>query len=143
VTEGEAAPAALASRDSRNLLMRVIAALVLAPLAIAIAYAGGWLWAGAGDAGGDRPLRRMADDRRAGAQSRAWSRRAAALAIAGFCLASGGSMRRCLHLARLVAERRVALAGAAHWAAAGFLLCRRGRNRIGAGALDPSGDLSR
>ena len=46
MTEGEAAPAA-ASRaaDSRNLLMRVVAAAVLAPLAIAIAYAGGWLWA--------------------------------------------------------------------------------------------------
>jgi phosphatidate cytidylyltransferase len=44
VTEGEAAPAA-AEPGSRNLLMRVVAALVLAPLAIAIAYAGGWLWA--------------------------------------------------------------------------------------------------
>jgi phosphatidate cytidylyltransferase len=44
VTEGEAAPAA-AEPESRNLLMRVMAALVLAPLAIAIAYAGGWLWA--------------------------------------------------------------------------------------------------
>lgn len=28
-----------------NLVMRVLAALVLAPLAVAIAYAGGWLWA--------------------------------------------------------------------------------------------------
>jgi phosphatidate cytidylyltransferase len=45
VTEGEAAPAAAAEPASRNLLMRVAAALVLAPLAIAIAYAGGWLWA--------------------------------------------------------------------------------------------------
>jgi phosphatidate cytidylyltransferase len=45
VTEGEAAPAAVVEQGSRNLLMRVMAALVLAPLAIAIAYAGGWLWA--------------------------------------------------------------------------------------------------
>jgi phosphatidate cytidylyltransferase len=45
VTEGEAAPAATAEPASRNLLMRVAAAVVLAPLAIAIAYAGGWLWA--------------------------------------------------------------------------------------------------
>jgi phosphatidate cytidylyltransferase len=45
VTEGKAAPAAVAEQSSRNLLRRVIAALVLAPLAIAIAYAGGWLWA--------------------------------------------------------------------------------------------------
>jgi phosphatidate cytidylyltransferase len=46
VTEGEAAPAAVAEQGTRNLLMRVIAALVLAPAAIAIAYAGGWLWSG-------------------------------------------------------------------------------------------------
>jgi phosphatidate cytidylyltransferase len=44
VTEGEAAPAAVAEPDSRNLLRRVVAALVLAPVAVAIAYAGGWLW---------------------------------------------------------------------------------------------------
>jgi phosphatidate cytidylyltransferase len=44
VTEGEAAPAAAAEQGSRNLVMRVIAALVLAPTAVAIAYVGGWLW---------------------------------------------------------------------------------------------------
>ena len=46
MSEGEAAPAALAWQGSRNLVMRVAAAAVLAPLAIAIAYAGGWLWLG-------------------------------------------------------------------------------------------------
>jgi phosphatidate cytidylyltransferase len=45
VTEGEAAPAAVAEPGSRNLVLRVVAASVLAPAAIAIAYAGGWLWA--------------------------------------------------------------------------------------------------
>jgi phosphatidate cytidylyltransferase len=44
VTKDEAASAATAEPGARNLLMRVAAALVLAPLAIAIAYAGGWLW---------------------------------------------------------------------------------------------------
>jgi len=44
VTKGEAAPAADAEKGSRNLIMRVLAASVLAPAAIAIAYAGGWLW---------------------------------------------------------------------------------------------------
>jgi len=44
VTEGEAAPAAVAAQGRRNLVTRVLAALVLAPVAIAIAYAGGWLW---------------------------------------------------------------------------------------------------
>jgi phosphatidate cytidylyltransferase len=45
VTEGDAAPAAAVEQGTNNLLMRVVAALVLAPLALAIAYAGGWLWA--------------------------------------------------------------------------------------------------
>jgi len=51
VTEGDAAPAAAEAAPeatsetaSRNLLMRVVVAAVLIPLAVAIAYAGGWLW---------------------------------------------------------------------------------------------------
>jgi phosphatidate cytidylyltransferase len=45
VSDHEAAPAAATEQDSRNLLARIVAALVLAPVAIATAYAGGWLWA--------------------------------------------------------------------------------------------------
>jgi phosphatidate cytidylyltransferase len=49
VTEGDAAaakaaPEAASESSSRNLLMRVAVAAVLIPLAVAIAYAGGWLW---------------------------------------------------------------------------------------------------
>jgi phosphatidate cytidylyltransferase len=44
VTEGEAAPASIGEQGSRNLLMRILAALVLAPAAAAIAYVGGALW---------------------------------------------------------------------------------------------------
>jgi phosphatidate cytidylyltransferase len=44
VTKGEAATGAADEQGSRNLMLRVVAALVLAPAAIAIAYAGGWLW---------------------------------------------------------------------------------------------------
>jgi phosphatidate cytidylyltransferase len=44
VTEGEAAPAAPAEADTRNLTTRIIAAAVLIPLAVGIAYAGGRLW---------------------------------------------------------------------------------------------------
>jgi phosphatidate cytidylyltransferase len=43
VTEGKAAPVASAEA-TRNLVIRIVVALVLAPLALAIAYAGGWLW---------------------------------------------------------------------------------------------------
>ncbi len=42
MTEDQAAPAA--DRGSRNLMLRVIAALVLAPVAISIAWLGGWPW---------------------------------------------------------------------------------------------------
>ena len=45
MTKGEAAPAAIAGRDRRNLVMRIVAALVLAPAAILMAYLGGWIWA--------------------------------------------------------------------------------------------------
>jgi phosphatidate cytidylyltransferase len=45
VSEGEAAPAAMASSGSRNLVTRIAAAAVLAPAALAVAYLGGWLWA--------------------------------------------------------------------------------------------------
>ncbi|HEY4836530.1 MAG TPA: phosphatidate cytidylyltransferase [Bradyrhizobium sp.] len=45
MTDSKATPAAMAEQGSRNLLVRVAAALVLAPVAIAIAYAGGWPWA--------------------------------------------------------------------------------------------------
>jgi phosphatidate cytidylyltransferase len=44
VTEPEAAPAAASQPESRNLVMRIAVAAVLIPLAVAIAYAGGWLW---------------------------------------------------------------------------------------------------
>jgi phosphatidate cytidylyltransferase len=44
VSKGEAAPASVAGQSSRNLVLRIAVALVLAPLAIAIGYAGGWLW---------------------------------------------------------------------------------------------------
>jgi phosphatidate cytidylyltransferase len=45
VTKSEAASIATTGQGGRNLLLRIAAALVMAPLAIAIAYAGGWLWA--------------------------------------------------------------------------------------------------
>jgi phosphatidate cytidylyltransferase len=89
VTEGEAAPAAVAEPGSRNFQTRVMAAMVLAPLAIAAAYAGGWLWAVLVTlatvglyvewltvVGGARPMRVVASG-------------TVALVLAGFCLAIG------------------------------------------------------
>ena len=46
MSEGEAASTAKAGQEGRsNLLLRIAASLVLAPVAIAIAYLGGWPWA--------------------------------------------------------------------------------------------------
>ena len=44
MSDSKAAPAAATEQGGRNLLLRIAAALVLAPLAIAAAYAGGWFW---------------------------------------------------------------------------------------------------
>ena len=44
MSESEATSAEAAGREGHNLLLRIGAALVLAPLAIAVAYVGGWLW---------------------------------------------------------------------------------------------------
>jgi phosphatidate cytidylyltransferase len=45
VTEGQAS-ITTAGREGNNLLLRIVAAVVMAPLAIAMAYVGGWLWTG-------------------------------------------------------------------------------------------------
>lgn len=45
VADDNATRTAATDQGSRNLLMRVIAAVILAPLTIAMAYAGGWSWA--------------------------------------------------------------------------------------------------
>jgi phosphatidate cytidylyltransferase len=88
VTEGEAAPAAVAEQG-RNLLTRVIAALVLAPTAIAIAYAGGWLWAALVTLAAIGLYVEWLMIVDAARQTRVVASGVVALVIAGFCLASG------------------------------------------------------
>jgi phosphatidate cytidylyltransferase len=44
VSDLKAAAAAATDQGARNLVMRIAAAMVLAPLAIAAAYVGGWFW---------------------------------------------------------------------------------------------------
>ena len=45
VPQDDIAPKQVDDRGLRNLLMRVLAALVLIPVAVGVAYAGGWWWA--------------------------------------------------------------------------------------------------
>ena len=120
MTEGEAAPAA-ASADSRNLVMRIAVAAVLIPLAVAIAYAGGWLWAALVTlAAIGLFVEWLAIVGLAGAR-RVTVPGVAALAVAGLCFAIGRLDAALIALAAgfvavvaIAPERR-------SWAAAGFL----------------------
>jgi phosphatidate cytidylyltransferase len=90
VTEGEAAPAAAPSEQgARNLVMRIIAAAVLAPAAIAIAYAGGWLWAALVTLAAIGLFVEWLMIVGAARETRVIAPGAAALAVGGLCLASG------------------------------------------------------
>jgi phosphatidate cytidylyltransferase len=120
VTEDQAAPAAVAEQGSRNLLMRVIAALVLAPLAIAIAYAGGWLWtalvtlAAIGLYVEWLTIVGTARERRVVASG------VFALATAGLCLAAGRIDVSLLAFAVGLAAVALSSPQRRHWNAAGF-----------------------
>jgi phosphatidate cytidylyltransferase len=128
VTEGEAAPAAAGESDSRsresgsrNLLMRIVVAAVLIPLAVAIAYAGGWLWAALVTlAAIGLFVEWLAIVGLSGAM-RVTVPGVAALAVAGLCFAIGRLDAALIVLAvgfvavvSIAPERR-------NWAAAGFL----------------------
>jgi phosphatidate cytidylyltransferase len=120
VTGGEAAPPAVTEPGSRNLLMRVIAALVLAPLAIAIAYAGGLLWTALATlvaiglyAEWLTIVGLARDIRLAGAGI-------GALAVAGFCLGAGRIDLALWVLAIGLAAVALISPVRRNWAAAGF-----------------------
>jgi phosphatidate cytidylyltransferase len=121
VTEENAAPAAANPSDSRNLVMRIAVAAVLIPLAVAIAYAGGWLWTALVTlAAIGLFVEWLAIVGLAGA-SRVTVPGVAALAVAGLCFAIGR-----LDVALIVlGTGLVAVASVAperrSWAAAGFL----------------------
>ena len=120
MTEREAAPAAGQS-DSRNLVMRIAVAAVLIPLAVAIAYAGGWLWTVLVTlAASGLFVEWLAIVGLAGA-TRLTVTGVAALAVAGLCFAIGRLDAALIVLGvglvavvSIAPERR-------NWAAAGFL----------------------
>ena len=89
MTEGKAAPAAAAEQDPRNLSTRIIAAAVLIPLAIAIAYAGGWLWTALVTLAAIGLYVEWLMVVGATAEKRVVATGVAALAVAGFSLAIG------------------------------------------------------
>jgi phosphatidate cytidylyltransferase len=121
VTEGDAAPAAAVEQGAHNLLTRVVAALVLAPLALAIAYAGGWLWTVLVTLAAIGLYVEWLTIVAASRESRVVAAGVVGLAISGFCLATGRIDAAFLVLiiglagvALLSPERRL-------WTATGFL----------------------
>ena len=120
MTEDKAAPAAGQS-DSSNLVMRIAVAAVLIPLAVAIAYAGGWLWTALVTLAAIGLFAEWLAIVGLAGVTRAMVPGVAALVISGVCLASGRIDAALVVLgvglvavAAIVPERR-------NWAVAGFL----------------------
>jgi phosphatidate cytidylyltransferase len=120
VSEDRAVPAPAAGQDSRNLALRVGAALVLAPVALAAAYLGGWWWALLATLGAIGLYAEWLAIVSLASQTGLVASGAVALAIAGFLLAAGrlDIALEVLALALIVVawlapDRR-------DWAAAGF-----------------------
>jgi phosphatidate cytidylyltransferase len=120
VTEGEAAPAAAAEQGSRNLLMRVVVALVLAPLAIAIAYAGGFLWAGLVTLAAIGLYVEWLTIVGAAGEMRVVASGVVALGLAGLCLATGRIDAALVVLAIGLVAVALITPERRNWTAAGF-----------------------
>ena len=120
MTEGEAAPAAGEERGARNLLLRVVAALVLAPTAIAIAYAGGWLWTALVTLAAIGLYVEWLMIVGAAHQRRVVASGVVALGIAGICLAMGRIDVSLLALVLGLGAVALLSPKRRHWTAAGF-----------------------
>jgi phosphatidate cytidylyltransferase len=121
VSEREAAPTAVPGQGSHNLLMRVAAALVLAPLAIAAAYAGGWLWSALVTLAAVGLYLEWLTVVGAAHEIRVTVSGSVALAIAGWYLAAGQITVSLAALALGLAVVVLLSPQRRHWTAAGFL----------------------
>jgi phosphatidate cytidylyltransferase len=118
VTESQAAPAA--DQGSRNLIRRVVAALVLAPVAIAIAYAGGWLWTMLVTLAAIGLYVEWLMIVGVARETRVVTSGAVALAISGLCLALGRIDASLLALPLGLAAVALLSPGRPNWTATGF-----------------------
>ena len=121
MTEGDAAPAAAVEQGSNNLLIRVIVALVLAPLAVAIAYAGGWLWAVLVTLASIGLYLEWLTIVGASRETRVVAAGVITLAISGLCLATGRIDAAFLALVIGLAGVALLSSQRRRWTAAGFL----------------------
>jgi phosphatidate cytidylyltransferase len=120
VSEERAAPAQ-AGGDSRNLLARIAAAAVLAPAAIAAAYAGGLLWTALVTLGAAGLYVEWLMVAGAARDRRVVTGGVAALALAGLCLGLGKIDAALLILLLGLAAVGALSAERRRWTSAGFL----------------------
>jgi phosphatidate cytidylyltransferase len=120
VSEQKAAPAA-GGQDRRNLVARVAAALVLAPVTIGVAYAGGFLWIALVTLGAVGLLIEWLMVISCARDLRVAGSGVAALAIAGLCLALRRIDAALLVLAVGLAAILVLSVERRRWTTAGFL----------------------
>ena len=116
----EAVTTAAAGPGSRNLLMRVAAALVLAPTAIAVAWAGGWLWAALVTMAAIGLYVEWLMIVGAGRNASVIATGTAALSLSGFCLASGRIDAALVTMLLGVASVAFTSPGKRIWVTAGF-----------------------
>ena len=121
MNEREAAPTVVPERGSHNLLMRVAAASVLAPLAIAAAYAGSWLWSALVTLAAVGLYLEWLTVVGAAYEIRVTVSGSVALAIAGWYLAAGQITVSLAALALGLAVVVLLSPQRRHWTAAGFL----------------------
>src|SRR5205085_9331613 len=98
----------------------VIAALILAPTAIAIAWAGGWLWAGLVTMTAIGLYVEWLMIVGAGRNASAIATGTAALSLAGFCLASGRLDAALVTMVLGIASIAFICRGQRRWVTAGF-----------------------
>ena len=120
MTEGEAAPAAATEQGSRDLMLRVIAALVLAPAAVLVAYLGGWPWTTLVTLAAIGLYVEWLTIVGAARERRAVVAGGVALAVSGVCLAVGRVDASLLVVVIGLAAVTIVAPARRHWTAAGY-----------------------
>ena len=120
MTEGEAAPAAATEQGSRDLMLRVIAALVLAPAAVLVAYLGGWPWTTLVTLAAIGLYVEWLMIVGAARERRAVVAGGVALAVSGVCLAVGRVDASLLVVVIGLAAVTIVAPARRHWTAAGY-----------------------
>ena len=120
MTEGKAAPAAATEQGSRDLMLRVIAALVLAPAAVLVAYLGGWPWTTLVTLAAIGLYVEWLMIVGAARERRAVVAGGVALAVSGVCLAVGRVDASLLVVVIGLAAVTIVAPARRHWTAAGY-----------------------